>query len=213
VGADDTVKVTDFGISACQAATITSSGRISGTAAYVSPEVANGEGAKASSDIFSLGATLFAAVEGTPPFGTGDPDAVLARVREARGEPATQAGPLEPVLAALLRRERDHRPSAAQAKDMLAAVATGKPIPVWTPEKAYTPRKRSLLAAAAISVVAAVLLTFLRPWDTEPARTALGFPRTADPCSVADTTALQDYRTSATPPSLHTTAASTSAAC
>jgi hypothetical protein len=196
VGADGMVKVTDFGISAWRASTVTSSGKISGTAAYVSPEVANGEGAKAPSDVFSLGATLFAVVEGAPPFGTGDPDVIVARVREDRGTPATQAGPLEPVLAALMRRGREDRPSAAQAKDMLDAVAAGQPMPAWTPANARTASKRSMLiAGAAIGVVAVVLLTFLRPWepDTGPARTALGFPRTADPCSVADAAALQSF--------------------
>ena len=78
VADDGTAKVTDFGISAWRAATITSSGKVSGTAAYVSPEVADGGRATAASDMFSLGATLFAAVEGEPPFGTGDPDAVPA---------------------------------------------------------------------------------------------------------------------------------------
>jgi serine/threonine protein kinase len=67
VNDDGVAKLADYGISAWQAATVTSSGKIIGTAAYVSPEVADGEGAKAPSDVFSLGATLFAAVEGTPP--------------------------------------------------------------------------------------------------------------------------------------------------
>ncbi|MGH3762994.1 serine/threonine-protein kinase, partial [Actinophytocola sp.] len=78
VDARGTAKVTDYGISAHRAQTMTSSGKISGTAAYVSPEVADGGGAKAPSDVYSLGASLFAAVEGEPPSGFGDPDAVLA---------------------------------------------------------------------------------------------------------------------------------------
>ncbi|MCA1655905.1 MAG: serine/threonine protein kinase [Pseudonocardiaceae bacterium] len=198
VSDDGTAKVTDFGISAWRAATITSSGKISGTAAYVSPEVADGNGAKAPSDVFSLGATLFAAVEGTPPFGTGDPDVILARIRAGRGTPARHAGALEPVLNALMRRERGDRPTAAQAKEMLDRVADGQTVPVWS---APAKRKRPalLVAGAALAVVAVLVLAFLRPWETEPngptgpARTALGDPRTADPCSVADPAVLQRF--------------------
>jgi hypothetical protein len=196
VGADGTAKVTDFGISAWRAATVTSSGKISGTAAYVSPEVADGEGAKAPSDVFSLGATLFAAVEGVPPFGAGDPDVIVVRIREARSVPATKAGPLEPVLAALMHRDRAGRPTAAQAKDMLDAVADGRPAPAWTPPKPARQKKKPLLiAGAAVGVVAVLVLAVLRPWETAdgPATTALGDPRTADPCSVADAAALRGF--------------------
>lgn len=180
-------KVTDFGISAWRAATITSSGKVAGTAAYVSPEVADGNGAKAASDVFSLGATLFAAVEGQPPFGTGDPDAVLSRIRAGRGEIATRAGALKPVLDALLRRDRATRPTAAQAKSMLDKVASGQTVPAW-PGGKRQPRAL-LVAAAAAAVVAILVLALVRPWESEaggPARTVLGDPRTADPCSVAD---------------------------
>jgi hypothetical protein len=180
-------KVTDFGISAWRAATITSSGKVTGTAAYVSPEVADGGGAKAASDVFSLGATLFAAVEGQPPFGTGDPDAVLSRIRSGRGEIATRAGALKPVLDALLRRDRTARPTAAQAKDLLDKVASGQTVPAWP--GARTQPRVLLVAAAAVAVVAVLVLALVRPWEGEPsgpARTVLGDPRTANPCSVAD---------------------------
>ncbi|HEX6356203.1 serine/threonine-protein kinase [Actinophytocola sp.] len=187
VDADGVVKVTDFGISAWRAATITISGKVSGTPAYVSPEVANGNAATASSDVFSLGATLFALVEGEPPFGTGDADAVLSRVRTGRVDIAARAGALRPVLDALLQRDPDARPTAAQAKGMLEKVASGQSVPCW-------PGVRSrpsvvLVAAAVIAVVAVLVLGLVRPWESEtagPVRTALGDPRSADPCSVAD---------------------------
>ena len=211
-----TAKVTDFGISAWRAATITSSGKISGTAAYVSPEVADGDGAKAPSDVFSLGATLFAAVEGAPPFGSGDPDVILTRIRAGRGEPSRHAGPLEPVLTALMRRDRADRPTAAQAKELLIKVADGEPVPTWTPAptgksgpkvvpikvadgepvRTWTPaptRKKWAKVVLIAGVTAVVLvLAVLRPWETDdgPASTVLGDPRTADPCSVADAGAL-----------------------
>jgi hypothetical protein len=198
VGEDGTAKVTDFGISAWRAATITSSGKISGTAAYVSPEVADGNGAKAPADVFSLGATLFAAVEGTPPYGDGDPDAILARIRAGRREPTARAGDLAPVLDALLQHDRAARPTAAQAKDMLDEVAAGRPAPAWVPSTRTKRRRRPTVIASvvAVAVVAILVLAVTRPWESSadgPARTVLGDPRTADPCAFADADALHDY--------------------
>lgn len=187
VAGNGTAKVTDFGISAWRAATITSSGKVSGTAAYVAPEVADGGKASPASDMFSLGATLFAAVEGEPPFGAGDPDACLRRIRAGRGEIAVRAGALKPVLDALLQRDPDARPTAEQAKDMLDRVAAGLPVPAWPGVKR---RPTALLVgAAAFAVVAVLLFAVIRPWESEAggaARTVLGDPRGADPCAVAD---------------------------
>lgn len=196
VGVDGVAKVTDFGISAWRAATITSSGKISGTAAYVSPEVADGDGAKAPSDVFSLGASLFAAVEGAPPYGSGDPDVILTRIRAGRGEPMTKAGPLEPVLNALLQRDRAARPTAAQAADLLNQAAAGQTVPVWTPEPAHRKsRKRVFVAGAAAAVVAVLVLAVLRPWEADgsDSNMVLGDPRTADPCAFADPKVLAEF--------------------
>ncbi|MDQ4032931.1 MAG: serine/threonine protein kinase, partial [Actinomycetota bacterium] len=67
---DGTVKITDFGIShAVGDVTVTATGMLTGTPAYLAPEVAQGNSAGFSSDVFSLGATLYTALEGTPPFG------------------------------------------------------------------------------------------------------------------------------------------------
>ena len=195
VGADGVVKVTDFGISAWRAATITSSGKISGTAAYVSPEVADGAGARKPSDVFSLGATLFNAVEGTPPFGSGDPDAILTRIRANRREPMIKAGPLGPVLDALLQRERAARPTAEQAKEMLDLVAAGRPVPVWRPP-ATGGRRPAAVAGAAVGLVALLALALLRPWEDDgqgPARTVLGDPHTADPCALMSAESLAEF--------------------
>jgi eukaryotic-like serine/threonine-protein kinase len=194
VADNGTAKVTDFGISAWRAATITSSGKVSGTAAYVSPEVADGGKATSASDMFSLGATLFRAVEGEPPFGAGDPEACLRRIRSGRGEIPVRAGALKPVLDALLQRERTGRPTAAQAKDMLEKVAAGQTVPPW-PGVRKRPRAL-LIAAVAVAVVAVLVLAIVRPWESEaggPARTVLGDPRTANPCAVADADVLARF--------------------
>jgi len=203
VAEDGTTKVTDYGISAHRVQTVTSSGKISGTAVYVSPEVANGSGAKAPSDVFSLGASLFAAVEGEPPFGFGDPDAILARIRAGSRTPTHRAGVLAPVLEALLASERDARPTAAQARDMLEQVVSGEQVEPWTPPVPREPRRWRVFAGAAAVLVVLLGLVVWSPWQTSagdpappkqgPLRTVLGDPRTADPCALLDPEAYEKF--------------------
>lgn len=122
-----TVKITDFGISrASDDVTVTKTGLIAGTPAYLAPEVAYGKDPTPPTDVFSLGSTLYAAVEGEPPFGLSENTlGLLHAVAAGRINPPRQAGPLEPVLIALLATEAEDRPTAAHARDMLAAVARG----------------------------------------------------------------------------------------
>ncbi len=119
------VKITDFGISrATGDVTATATGTAVGTPAYFSPEVARGEDAEQSSDVFSLGATLYTAVEGTPPFGVADNTiALLHRVAEGRVRPPQKAGLLTDLLLTMLRDAPTDRPTMAEAAEALASVA------------------------------------------------------------------------------------------
>ena len=86
---DGTALISDFGIShALDDATLTSTGQIHGTPAFIAPEVARGGEASAASDVFSLGSTLYEALEGNPPFGR-DPNtiALLHKVASAGCSP------------------------------------------------------------------------------------------------------------------------------
>jgi eukaryotic-like serine/threonine-protein kinase len=85
VTGNGTAKITDFGISrAVGDVTVTSTGFLAGTPAYLAPEIARGEDSSPSSDVFALGSTLYAAVEGAPPFGEGEnPLATLHAVARA----------------------------------------------------------------------------------------------------------------------------------
>ena len=86
ITADGTAKITDFGVSrAAGDATVTATGFMAGTPAYLAPEVALGEDADFRSDVFSLGATLYAALEGEPPFGV-DENAIAMLHKVAAGE-------------------------------------------------------------------------------------------------------------------------------
>ncbi|MGH3756029.1 MAG: serine/threonine-protein kinase, partial [Pseudonocardiaceae bacterium] len=122
-----TAKLTDFGISRpiFGDVTVTDSGVIGGTVAFLASEVADGQEPSPASDVFALGATLFAAVEGVPPFGTADNPLLVLR-RAAAGDllPFRRAGPLAPVLSALLQPDPAQRPDAARARQLLQELAT-----------------------------------------------------------------------------------------
>ncbi len=69
---EGTAKLADFGIARAQDSTRTVSGRVSGSPAYLAPEVASGRSATEASDVWSLGATLYQALTGRPPYDTSD---------------------------------------------------------------------------------------------------------------------------------------------
>jgi serine/threonine protein kinase len=124
---DGTVKITDFGISrATGDVTVTATGMLAGTPAYLAPEVAKGENPGPPSDVFSLASTVYAAVEGHPPFGLGENTlAILHAVAACRTQPPRQAGPLTALLMAMLRASPNDRPSMNDVSRALGAIAAG----------------------------------------------------------------------------------------
>ncbi|MGZ3142222.1 protein kinase domain-containing protein [Lentzea chajnantorensis] len=135
LGDDGTVKITDFGISrATGDVTVTATGMLAGTPAYLAPEVAKGYDPGSPSDVFSLGSTLYAAIEGEPPFGLSENTiALLHKVASGKVNPPRNAGPLTALLMRLLRSEPEERPTMVEARDALAAVANGQATPAFTP--------------------------------------------------------------------------------
>ena len=129
IAEDGRVKLTDFGVSrAVDDVQLTRTGLIAGTPAFLSPEVARGQEPTAASDVFALGATLYAAVEGRPPFGLDDNAyALLHKVATGTVDPPQQAGPLTALLMRLLSDDPTERPTASEARDALAPIADGKP--------------------------------------------------------------------------------------
>ncbi len=98
--------LTDFGIATeIDDERTLSSVAMAGSPAYMSPERARGDAVGPASDLFSLGATLFAAVEGRSPFGAGNPLSTLVAVVEARPGPFVNAGPLRPIIEGLLAKD------------------------------------------------------------------------------------------------------------
>jgi eukaryotic-like serine/threonine-protein kinase len=124
VAEDGTAKITDFGISrAIGDVKLTATGEIAGTPAYLAPEVARGEDVSFAADVFSLGATLYAAVEGQPPYGTADnPIALLYKASSGEIEPPVKAGRLTPLLLRMLASEPAGRPSMDEVEQELRAL-------------------------------------------------------------------------------------------
>jgi eukaryotic-like serine/threonine-protein kinase len=122
VGDGDHAKISDFGIARAEMdATLTRTGMMTGTPAYFAPELATGDGPSPASDVWGLGATVYAAVEGDPPFGTqGNPLQLLSRIVHEPVPRPDHAGPLLPVLHEMLAKDPRSRPTMAEAATRLA---------------------------------------------------------------------------------------------
>jgi serine/threonine protein kinase len=120
---DGRVVLMDFGIArTLGGGTAVSSGLLAGSPAYISPEQFQCGAIGPASDLFSLGATLFAAVEGRAPFDKGDLFATLTAVVVDPPGPFRRAGRLRPVIEGLLVKEPERRLSADQARAALRAI-------------------------------------------------------------------------------------------
>jgi serine/threonine protein kinase len=138
---DGVAKLTDFGVSrASWDTSATGGGAVAGTPGYFAPEVARGGDPTPASDVFSLGATLYAAVENELVCGRLDNTlAVLHAMAEGRLRPATRAGVLGRPLSAMLRRDPAHRPDTTRLRSALEARAAsyeGTPAVAATPPTA-----------------------------------------------------------------------------
>ncbi|MFG2820222.1 serine/threonine-protein kinase [Kitasatospora sp. NPDC048365] len=120
------VVLTDFGIAVLAGSPgLTRTGDIVGSPDYVAPERITGHRPGPESDLWSLGATLYAAVEGQSPFHrTTTMSTLQAVISEPLPEPR-YAGRLTPVIEALLRKDPAERPTAEEARLLLHEVATG----------------------------------------------------------------------------------------
>jgi serine/threonine protein kinase len=122
------VKITDFGIShASGDVTLTQTGQITGTPAFLAPEVAQGRPMTEASDVYSLGATLYTCLEGQPPFGMEENAlAMLHKVAGGVMRPPLRAGSMAKPLLEILAAEPDDRPTMSEVRDTLAKLAAGR---------------------------------------------------------------------------------------
>ncbi|MFF8615920.1 protein kinase [Streptomyces sp. NPDC015350] len=182
---DGSPVLTDFGIAAIRESTsLTATGSIIGSPDYMAPERIRGDEDDPSSDLWSLGMMLYVAVEGRHPLRKATTLATLAAVLDEEIPPPRRAGPLAPVLEALLTRSPADRPGADELDRMLAAVGTASAAAAprqdpRAPRDAVPPRPRPSAApqdAVPTGGPTAVLAT---PPATPPAPGAgSGTPRT-----------------------------------
>jgi serine/threonine protein kinase len=179
--------LTDFGIAAIREFTgLTATGAFIGSPEYMAPERINGYEGDPASDLWSLGMLLYVAVEGRHPLRRATTMATLAAVLNQDVPTPERAGPLGPVLLALLRRHPPARPDPDSLDRMLAsAVAGGPPLPGppppgWGPRQQPIPhaptmpsrRPRrgvgALITGVAVAAIAAVVTVGALVWSMLP---------------------------------------------
>jgi eukaryotic-like serine/threonine-protein kinase len=209
IGPGNRVVLTAFGIAwAADSPAVTTAGVLLGSPAYIAPERARGGHSGAPGDLWGLGASLYTAVEGHPPFERANVLASITAVITDELAPATHAGPLWPVLSGLLRKDPDQRLDAAETERMLRDVSAA-PAYVVTPAAPSPRRSQGPLAAAVGSAAlvvlaaggAAVGLGVTRSSQYQPPTPAVVTPPSAAPTHPATASARPS-----TPSSPHTTA-------
>jgi eukaryotic-like serine/threonine-protein kinase len=118
---DGQVKLTDFGIARNDAdAPMTTAGLVLGSPAYIAPEVAAGQPVTPAADLWGLGATLFAAVEGRPPYDVrGDPVSTITEVVDGEVPRTSTGGPVCDVIAALMVKDPAQRMALGEVRRRL----------------------------------------------------------------------------------------------
>ncbi|MGP3969042.1 serine/threonine-protein kinase [Streptomyces sp. 6N223] len=196
----DGPKVIDFGIArAADASVVTRTGAVIGSPGFMSPEQVRGERLDASSDIFSFGAVLAFAANGSGPFDTEDSavHAMMYRVVAEPPELGRLAGPLRELVASCLAKEAGDRPALADIARL--AVGHGGSGP-WLPPELTDRLARD--AAALLDLEGPEATQLAQPAPAAPAVPAAPVP--AVPTMTAATTPQPGYATPPPPPGYHT---------
>ena len=198
LGGDDRAVLTDFGIATfADDPRLTQTGMVMGSPGFTAPERIRGEDATPASDLWSLGATLYAAVEGHGPFeGRGGAITTMSAIINENAPQAADAGALAPVIAALLRREPADRPDAATAARMITDVLPQLPARTGSAPAGY---EATALSEASATPGATTLDRSASSWaDQTPAGDSPAAPLAAGATPVSGQPALS--QTSPTTP-------------
>ncbi len=194
------VKLTDFGIARIAAdPSLTQTGLVTGSPAYLAPEVATGGRGDEAVDVWSLGATAFHVLSGRPPYEVGD-NVLSTLYRIVNDEPPRlpDAGWLSPLLEATMVKDPSRRWSMVQARDFLAgptdraattpvgSVEPDQAEETTSPQRTSPPPRKRLLVGLALSLVLGLVLYAVLP-DREPADSAAERPSVSPTASPSDT--------------------------
>ncbi|HEX2264607.1 MAG TPA: serine/threonine-protein kinase [Pseudonocardiaceae bacterium] len=147
VAHDGRIKLTDFGIARNPAdQTLTATGLMLGSPAYIAPEIASGCPVSPAADLWGLGATLFSAVEGRPPYDAGTAMATVASVVHDEVPRASCSGPLAEVISGLMTKDPAHRMPLSQVRQLL-----GAPLEPTNPESTGHPPRTATSAPSTTS--------------------------------------------------------------
>jgi serine/threonine protein kinase len=136
LGGDGRLVLVDFGIAEVigdePAHPARRNGLVLGSPAYMAPELVRGQAPRPAADLWSLGATLYTAVEGRPPFPQAEAMPTLIAVLRDPPQPARHAGRLQPLLTLLLDKDPARRPSHDALQTLLADAYPTQPTPVYS---------------------------------------------------------------------------------
>ncbi|MET1071492.1 MAG: protein kinase [Umezawaea sp.] len=159
----DDAHLTDFGIAADTGSRMV--GTLFGAPSYIAPERARGLPMGPASDLWSLGATLYAAVEGRPPVDRGDPLATVTAIVTERPEPPTHAAELRPVIDRLLAADPADRPEVDELDRLLRRISDAPgPVMITRPSLVPADLSSDLLDGTSADVPSP------RPSDATPTR-------------------------------------------
>ncbi|HEY0643484.1 MAG TPA: serine/threonine-protein kinase [Nocardioides sp.] len=218
--ADGTAKLNDFGIARSEDdVSLTQTGLVTGSPAYLAPEVASGASATSASDVWSLGATLYHAVTGKPPYDVGD-NLIGALYKIVHEDPPRlpQEHPMAGLLSVMMTHDPEQRWPMPKVRDELARIARGQQstvvagaappptqqrtgvLPTVTAQPAAPPPHRdhrgrtwALIAVAAVVAVAAIAAAYV--WAGRDTPEAL-----PDDTRTSSQTSQATGSTSSTPP-------------
>jgi hypothetical protein len=182
VADDGRVKLTDFGIARNSAdAPMTTAGLVLGSPAYIAPEVAAGEAVTPAADLWGLGATLFAAVEGRPPYDVrGDPVSTITEVVDGQVPRPHLTGPVADVIGALMVKDPARRMALDEVRHRLRPLILDPDDPVYPGSPDAPTLAAALTRPAAGPVVGSGMRAPVRP-APEPAPARSPVPLSADP--------------------------------
>ncbi len=178
---DGRVLLTDFGMAQISGdGRLTETGVVMGSPAFMAPERALGLTVGPAADLWSLGATMYAAVEGRTIYARTTSVSMLAAVATQPPDPPENAGPLAPVLDGLLQRDPADRLTLEQTETMLREVVAGKvTVAIEAPVRpSRSPNRRTVLLAVA-AVIALLAAGSIPLWHRGRTAAAVSDPQAA----------------------------------